>query len=311
VARALIKYTWVLHLLLAALCAALVGHGAAQVLAAVLPAPRQELSPSFSPRSSASRTQPRVRDVRAVVQRNVFCSTCEPLARDQEVVGAPTTPGGPIPTPLALALVATMVGGDPASAHALVREKSSGRFRILRPGDGLDGGRVVASIHTRRVLLRRGQRQEYLALDRLQTARAVAARRRPRQNPARPRGRPRSAAASLLPGVRRAGPGRWEIRPSVIRKLTQNPGLLRGSARVSVQLRHGRQIGFRIHRMPNGGIYQGLGLRNEDVIRSVNGRPLTSPDRALEAYAKLRKATRIVLGITRGGRALRHEYVVR
>ena len=133
---------------------------------------------------------------------------------------------------------------------------------------------------------------------------------RPPRRAAR-RGRKRSAAAALLPGVRSTGPRRWEIRRAVLQKLMANPTLLRGSARVTPHLEGGRPAGFRIHRMPGGGIYQGLGLQNGDVIRTVNGHPITTPDKALEAYTRLRKASRVVLGVTRNGRTLRHEYVVR
>lgn len=302
-ARLTDRYAWVLHLLVLTLCAALAGRGATRVLASVLPQATDEPAP---PRPTAEPAPPPERDVSRVVQRNIFCSTCAPPGPDP--ARAPEDNTGPAPTPLDLKLVATMVGVEGRPAHALVR-RPSGRYELLGVGDPVSPGRRVLAVYERRVLLAQGSQEEELFMGR-QVNRTVRARPATRRLPG-PRKRPRSAAASLLPGVRSTGPRRWEIRRAVIQKLTVNPLLLRGSARVTPHVEGGRPAGFRIHRMPAGGIYQGLGLRNDDVIRAVNGHPLTSPDKALEAYTRLRKASRVVLAITRGDRKLSHEYVVR
>ena len=51
--------------------------------------------------------------------------------------------------------------------------------------------------------------------------------------------------------------------------------------------------------------YSRLGLRNGDVLQRINGLDLDSPDKALEAFTKLRDARRIELEIERGGAPVR------
>jgi general secretion pathway protein C len=45
-----------------------------------------------------------------------------------------------------------------------------------------------------------------------------------------------------------------------------------------------------------------LGLKKGDRIQSINGLSLTDPQKALEAYARLRTADRLTLSIQRGGK---------
>jgi general secretion pathway protein C len=58
-------------------------------------------------------------------------------------------------------------------------------------------------------------------------------------------------------------------------------------------------------------VYEQVGLRNGDVVRSLNGMPLSSPDKALEADRKLRDAERIEAQIERDGKPLQLKYLVK
>lgn len=53
-----------------------------------------------------------------------------------------------------------------------------------------------------------------------------------------------------------------------------------------------------------------LGLRNGDILHAVNGHPLTSPDKALEAYAAIRRAPEVTLTITRAKAPLTLRYII-
>jgi general secretion pathway protein C len=53
-----------------------------------------------------------------------------------------------------------------------------------------------------------------------------------------------------------------------------------------------------------------LGLQDGDVIRSLNGYEFSSPERMLEAYARLRDATELRLDFTRGGQATTNKYAI-
>jgi general secretion pathway protein C len=47
-----------------------------------------------------------------------------------------------------------------------------------------------------------------------------------------------------------------------------------------------------------------LGIQNNDILESVNGQPLSSPDAALGAYTTLRTADKFNLSIRRGGQSM-------
>ena len=310
-ARFIYSYAWIVPLVTTALCALLAGRAVARVLEAQLP-PHEPLLRQAPVQRPAPPT-PRQAD--RVTSRNIFCSGCQPEApAGQAARAADPAPFGPAPTPLDLRLLATLVGQDqagaPVASYALVRRGRAGRAQMVAVGQLLRGDAVVTAIEPRRVLLRRGGQLEFLALEPRQ--RSTPRPPSPRRPAPRARRRaPHPRAGVVLRGIRAAGPRKWEIRRSVVQQVMLNPTLLRGSARVSAEVRGGRQVGFRVHRMPPGGIYSRLGLHNGDVIIAVNGHPVTTPDRALEAYTKLRTASRLVLTLTRGGRRLTHEYVVR
>ncbi len=54
-----------------------------------------------------------------------------------------------------------------------------------------------------------------------------------------------------------------------------------------------------------------LGLRSGDRLTKMNGLELTSTEHILEAYARLRVATRMALEVVRGGTTLELDYEVR
>ena len=64
---------------------------------------------------------------------------------------------------------------------------------------------------------------------------------------------------------------------------------------------HGKADGFRVGGIRCGNDLHEAGLRNGDVVHSVNGKPLTSVAEALWAYATVNRNQRLQLRITRKG----------
>jgi hypothetical protein len=112
-------------------------------------------------------------------------------------------------------------------------------------------------------------------------------------------------------GICKLSEYRYEIRRSTLDLALGNLGFLSRYVRVAVALRDDKPLGFRLFAIRADGPIAKLGLRNGDVLVSVNGLDIATPDRALDAYSKLRTAKHLVLGLMRDGRELRHEYSVR
>jgi len=73
--------------------------------------------------------------------------------------------------------------------------------------------------------------------------------------------------------------------------------------------RDGHPTGLALRQIRPGSWPARLGLVEGDIVRRVNGLELTSPERALEAYTRLKDEERIVLELERGGAPLRKTYV--
>jgi len=76
------------------------------------------------------------------------------------------------------------------------------------------------------------------------------------------------------------------------------------SLRAVPESKDNRPVGFRLVGMKPSGLLLRLGFRNGDVVESVNGRELTAPDKAIEAYSKLRSTTDFNVRLLRNGKPL-------
>jgi general secretion pathway protein C len=128
---------------------------------------------------------------------------------------------------------------------------------------------------------------------------------------ARPASRavPDSFAEDLSRGISKLGEGRYEIKRGALDLALANVGALPRFVRVSPDFRDGQPSGFRLSGVR--GPFAKLGLRTGDVLVSVNGLDISTPDRVLEAYGKLKASSHLVLGLLRAGERIVQEYVVR
>jgi general secretion pathway protein C len=70
---------------------------------------------------------------------------------------------------------------------------------------------------------------------------------------------------------------------------------------VAAEQRAGQIIGLRLFGIRPGSLLNTLGLQNGDRLETINGFSLASPEQALQAYARLRSATRLSVRLDRAG----------
>ncbi|MEO0811567.1 MAG: PDZ domain-containing protein [Myxococcota bacterium] len=75
--------------------------------------------------------------------------------------------------------------------------------------------------------------------------------------------------------------------------------------------RDGRPVGFKVFSVKPGSPYALLGFQNGDIVERMNGKPIDSPDRALELYQQLQSASTVVLDIRRRGKRVIFRYYIR
>lgn len=146
----------------------------------------------------------------------------------------------------------------------------------------------------------------------MRTAEAAAAVATPAPVPA-PAARTEKDAlkAELAAGVRRLGENTFEVDRALIDKMLASPTALARGARIAPSAKNGKPDGFRMRSVRPGSLFAAIGLESGDVVHAVNGFELTSMDKALEVYTKVRQSTRLSVDVTRRGKPLLLEYSIR
>lgn len=106
--------------------------------------------------------------------------------------------------------------------------------------------------------------------------------------------------ARILAGITRVGPGSATMSRESRDLILSNLAILARSAR-AVPANDNGALGFRLFGIRSGSVLAALGLRNGDLLKSINGRPTTTPQEVLAAYAGLRGASSWTLSISRRG----------
>lgn len=307
------KYFWVVNVVVIALCASIGGRAAAGMLVTTVlsddgpPAPGGHAAPPM-------RSEPvHSKDVEAILSRNVFCSACAPIVAKPEAVAEGPVDTTPQKSSLQLQLVATMVSPrDTQASLAVIRDLADDKKRTgpFRRGDKLpQGGAVVAQVVSQRVYLVVGKRVEYIDQDGAP----------PPPPPAAPvavaAAEPAAGDSSGLEkdvekGVRCTGTN-CEIDRSLVDKVLANTTALATSARFVPSIKDGKPNGFKVYAIRPGSVFAKLGMQNADLVKAINGLDMSTPDKALEAYTKLKSASHLTMLVERRGENVTLDYQIR
>jgi hypothetical protein len=110
------------------------------------------------------------------------------------------------------------------------------------------------------------------------------------------------------PNVRKFGEHRFSISRAVLESFLGDLGRLPHQTRVVTEIRDGRATGFRLYSVQPDSPLERWGFRNGDVIRSINGFDIGSPEMALEAYAWLKTSSAFLVVLDRDGERITNSY---
>jgi general secretion pathway protein C len=308
------KYSWAFTLLSIALCASFLGRAAASVLTATILSGDGPQVARRAPSRSLSTEAERSKDIEYVLRRNIFCSSCAPISLTPDKVEAAATgplDSNPVRSNLNLTLLATMVApGDPMWSMAIIRDNGDDKkaVNIYRRGDNLPQGSArLAQVVDGRAYLVVGRRVEYL--DQGQgppppppSTTVVSAEPMP--------GDPTGLEKDVEKGVRCSGSS-CEVDKSLIDKILSNTTALATSARFVPSIKDGKPNGFKLYAIRPGSVFAKIGLQNADLIKGINGLDMSTPDRALEAYTKLKSASHLTVNVERRGENVTLDYQIR
>lgn len=210
-------------------------------------------------------------------------------------------PEGPVrETRLNLTLKGVLGGGGEQGRWAIIAA-SGGEEKAYGVGDRVPGNATIVRIEARRVLLRRNGVTEALKMPEAEAITAFE-------------GGGSTAGAGTAgggDGIRKVEEHhRVTSREYVNRQLQDLPNLLRQAKAVPHKV-DGEHRGFKIVNIQPGSVYEELGLREGDVIQSVNGRDIRSPDQAMEAYKELRSNSSFRVQVQRDGQSTTLQYSVK
>jgi general secretion pathway protein C len=304
------KYLWVIDLVVIALGAVFSARAAATMIETKLA--RSAPPPKAAPRIAAAAAPQTVysKEYEPILKRNVFCSECPPLIEEPKKGEAEVPVDlGPQRTSLPLALVAIMFAPAPADPHlsiAIIRDteqKTAGAYSI----DGTIRDATITDIEETRVHFNVQGRHEYLDLIDKGPAPTPAAP--VAAAPAAPSSDP--LGAELQKGIKKTGENNYEVQRGTVDSLLNNISALSRAARIVPEMKDGRAAGFRLFSVRPDGPFAVIGLQNGDVISSINGLEMNSPDQALMVYTKLKSAAHLSVGLDRNGQKITKEYNIR
>lgn len=120
------------------------------------------------------------------------------------------------------------------------------------------------------------------------------------------RAKAEAACVSIAEGITTRPDGSLAVKRAAFDSAFTSDGCLMRTVRVVPAFVDGKPLGFKLFGIRAGSVPERLGFRNGDVVKSVNGQPFDSPERALEAYSKLKEAKRLDLEIERHGATMKH-----
>lgn len=246
---------------------------------------------------------------------NLFCPTCKAKEEEPE----PVEEAEPeeeeesdelLPSSLPYTLAATMEADRPRYSIAVLVHTETRSTQPLSPGDELQEGVVIDSVGRARVILRNQGKLEYIDVNgtpppprqnkkpKRSTPKKKKPKRKKRRNPRAIEG---AAEAIDCRG------NTCTVDKSFRDKIIANPALLAKQARVIPAIRDGETRGFKFYGIRNGSLPKLLGVKNGDLITSINGSQLRNYDEVLGLYNKLRRANHISVGIERNGKQVTKE----
>jgi len=216
-------------------------------------------------------------------------------------------------TTLQLSLLGT-IAGDSENARAIILDQRKRSQDIYRVGDSVQGAEI-RQIFRGKIVLRHGGKDEILTMaeagevsgtesNDIPAPPTTARRRSRRINRAVDRAStsPEPAASDELEDLTQ------EIEEEVIpvsqdelQSSINNLNELLTQVRVRPYFRQGKPEGLIVSQIQGDSLFSKLGLMNGDIIASVNGQQMSTPEEAFQLYNSLKSGTPVSIEITRRG----------
>ena len=192
-------------------------------------------------------------------------------------------------------LIGTVVG--PGKLNYGIFKDSAGVQEVFKIGDPVfDIGRLYRVQRDKVVIRKAGKTVEILLED-------VKVKEVNKQATA--------AGPSPSSFAQKIGRSTYMVDQARLQQAIANPGQMMTDARLKPNIVNGKEEGFVLNEVKQGGVYQSLGLQDGDVLLRINEYDISNPERALQAFTALKGMERVQVDLIRSGSRMTMTYQIK
>jgi len=279
------RYLVVVNLLLLALAAYSASSIVGTALAArLVPPPEVELS---RPPDPLVQEPAKPANHYALIHKRDIFNSAKPTA-------APVAEAAPAEvTQLKLKLWGTAVF-DTGGSFSIIEDLGARKQGVYGINATVPGNATVKAIEWDKVVLVHNGKDEILELEKPAATAGL--------------GKSQTAAAARAPAAPGAGTGagiqqtaenEYVVPRAEVDSALENMSQLFTQIRAVPHFEGGQSVGFRLFAIRRGSLFDRIGLKNGDIIRSINGNEMNDPSKAVSLLQELRDASNLDVDITR------------
>ena len=133
----------------------------------------------------------------------------------------------------------------------------------------------------------------------------------PTQAAAAATGGPPGLDPAISKGIQKVSGTEFNVDRGVVDKILENQADLMRQARIVPEQENGKVVGIRMFGVRPDTLLGVLGMENGDRLQTINGFDMASPEKALEAYARLRSADHLTVQVNRRGQNMNLDYNIK
>ncbi len=229
-----------------------------------------------------------------ISKRDIFNSAKpEPTAAPVEVVVA---------TPMKLKLWGVAVHENARLSYSIIEDLGARKQGVYGIDAPVPGGATVKSIEWDKVILNHNGKDEVLEL----ASKAPNTGLKPAAAPA---AAPSPAGPSGI-GIQPTGENEFIVPRSEVDSALENMSQLFTQIRAVPHFEGGQSIGFRLFAIRRGSLFDKIGLKNGDIITSINGSPMNDPTKAMALMQDLKDARNLEVDALRNQQPLQLRYTI-
>jgi general secretion pathway protein C len=299
------RYLWVKNLLFLGLACYLAAGIGNNLILARLSRPAEVARPLARPevRSPRQVAQKTLNTYSLITRRNVFNSryTGESAAGED---GAGQKSSAPLKRAELNAKLIGTVSGSRENSFAIIEDGSTKTQQLYQIDDTLlEQARIIEISRCKVVLLRDGAREVLECPE--------------EGEPDKPK--PAPVALGTAPpgsgepggGVRKVSESEYLVDEGEVESALSNLNQLLTQIRIVPNFQDGKPDGFKVFAIKPDSIFAKLGLENGDVIQRVNGRDLSTPEKAFQVFQDLRNEKSLSVDVVRKGSPQSLRYQIR